>query len=113
MEYGYNEMNIDFDALISSTDDKDLQAIHSYVAGLEPSRQNEYTGLFKGKNLILITAEAFSKEVIDPVRTPTLYRLANKGIVFEDYYQPAWGGSTSTGEYSMLMGLVPSATTCI
>lgn len=109
VEYGYNEMNIDFDALISATNDKDLQAIHSYVAGLEPSRQNEYTGLFKGKNLILITAEAFSKEVIDPVRTPTLYRLANKGIVFEDYYQPAWGGSTSTGEYSMLMGLVPTA----
>lgn len=108
-EYGWHEMDIDFDALIAETTDEDLQAIHSYVSGLEPALENEYTGLFAGKNLILITAEAFSKEVIDPVRTPTLYRLANKGIVFEDYYQPAWGGSTSTGEYSMLTGLVPTA----
>lgn len=108
-EYGWHEMDIDFDALIAETSDTDLQAIHSYVSGLEPARENEYTGLFAGKNLILITAEAFSKEVIDPELTPTLYRLANQGIVFEDYYQPAWGGSTSTGEYSMLTGLVPTA----
>ena len=36
-----------------------------------------------------------------------LYRLATRGIVFEDFYQPAWGGSTSTGEYSFLTGLAP------
>ena len=32
---------------------------------------------------------------------------AARGIVFEDFYQPAWGGSTSTGEYSFLTGLAP------
>ena len=50
-----------------------------------------------GKNLIFITAEAFNYAVIDPELTPTLYRLANEGICFEDYYQPMWGGSTSSG----------------
>ena len=40
---------------------------------------------------------------------PTLYRLANNGIKFTDFYQPTWGGSTSTGEYSILTGLVPTA----
>ncbi len=107
--FGYNKMNIDFDALASQTKDSSLKSIHSYVSSIAPSKQNEYTGLFKGKNLIFITAEAFSAEAIDPVRTPTLYRLANKGIKFTDYYQPAWGGSTSTGEYSNIMGLVPTA----
>lgn len=107
--YDKNEVDIDFAALAESESRSDVAKVHSYIASQTPTSQNEYTGMFKGKNLILITAEAFSKEVIDPVRTPTLYRLYTKGINFTDYYQPAWGGSTSTGEYSVLMGLVPMA----
>lgn len=106
--YEDNVMDIDFDALITGSTDANVKAVHQYVSSLTPTSQNAYTGLFKGKNLILITAEAFTAEVIDPERTPTLYRLANEGIRFTDYYQPAWGGSTTTGEYSNLMGLVPT-----
>lgn len=107
IEYGDNISNIDFSALAETSSSSDLAKLHSYVASVQPTKKNQYTGMFEGKNLILITAEAFSAEVIDAERTPTLYRLANKGIKFTDYYQPAWGGSTSTGEYSILMGLVP------
>lgn len=85
-----------------------IAALHSYVAGQTPSKKNPYTGLFAGKNLILITAEAFTAEVIDPERTPTLYRMANQGIRFTDYYQPAWGASTTSGEFSNVIGLVPA-----
>ena len=106
--YGDNVMDIDFNKLIEETSYAKLKSVHQYVASVTPTKKNEYTGLFEGKNLILITAEAFSAEVIDPERTPTLYRLANEGIKFNDYYQPAWGGSTTTGEYSNLMGLVPT-----
>ncbi len=109
IEYGKNEVDIDFVALAESESNKAIKNLHAYVASQPPSSKNEYTGLFEGKNLILITAEAFSAEVIDKERTPTLYRLANNGIQFKDYYQPAWGGSTSTGEYSVLMGLVPTS----
>lgn len=104
-ELGDNVMDIDFSA--HETSNSRLSSLNEYVQRVQPTKKNEYTGLFKGKNLILITAEAFSKEVIDPQRTPTLYRLASRGIVFEDFYQPAWGGSTSTGEYSFLTGLAP------
>lgn len=109
VEYGYNVTDIDFDTIIANTSDKTLLNVHKYVQSLSGTKQNAYTGLFKGKNLILIAAESFSKEVIDPVRTPTLYRLSTKGIKFTDFYQPTWGGSTSTGEYSILTGLVPTA----
>lgn len=98
-------MDIDFAA--HGTSKAKLTSLSEYVQRVEPTQKNEYTGLFEGKNLILITAEAFSKAVIDPERTPMLYRLATHGIVFEDFYQPAWGGSTSTGEYSFLTGLAP------
>ena len=108
IEYGWNMMDIDFDALIAGESDSRIRALHEYAASLAPSRQNEYTGLFKGKNLILITAEAFSKEVVDPVMTPTLYRLVHNGFYFSDYYQPSWGGSTSSGEFAFISGLAPA-----
>lgn len=106
-EYGENVMDIDFDASNPSREPA-YTAMNDYIQSLTPSSKNQYTGMFAGKNLILITAEAFSREIIDPERTPTLYRLASQGIVFEDFYQPAWGGSTSTGEYSWLTGLAPT-----
>ena len=106
--YGLHEFDIDYAALAENETDERIANAHRYVASQTPASENEYTGLFAGKNLIFITAEALTKQVIDPVRTPTLYRMAHEGIYFTDYYQPAWGGSTSTGEFSNLYGIVPT-----
>ena len=106
--YGYNVFDLDYLKMAEEAKNSNLASLDRYVASLTPSRQNQYTGLFKGKNLILITAEAFSAEVIDPELTPTLYRMANEGIKFHEYYQPAWGASTTTGEFSNLFGIVPT-----
>ena len=108
VEYDYNVLPIDFAAAAQAKGQGAVASIHNYVNSLTPSRQNAYTGMFRGKNLILITAEAFSAEVIDPELTPTLYRMATQGIQFKEYYQPAWGASTTTGEFSNLLGLVPT-----
>ena len=106
--YGVNSLDIDFEALALEAPNSTVAALETYVASRTPSSQNEYTGLFQGKNLIFITAEAFSREAVSEEYTPTLYRLMTRGINFTDYYQPAWGGSTSTGEYSNLTGLIPT-----
>ena len=108
-EYGFHQIEgLDFEMLGSENSYSTIKQINAYLAALTPARENQYTGLFKGKNLILITAEAFTTQAIDPERTPTLYRLATQGIRFTDYYQPAWGGSTTTGEFSNVVGLVPT-----
>lgn len=104
-EYGYNKLDIDFSALAAAADSEELATLDNYVAGQKASKQNEYTGLFAGKNLIFISAEAFSAEAIDERFTPTLYRLATKGIQFTDYYQPAICGTTG-GEFHNIMGML-------
>lgn len=81
--------------------------LNKYVSTQIPSMTNEYTGLFEGKNLILITAEAFCAEVIDPELTPTLYRMATRGIHFTDFYQPSGAGTTG-GEYQHVFGMLPT-----
>ena len=104
--YGDNALAIDFNALAASASDANAE-IDSYLATLTPTKQNDFTGLFKGKNLIMITAEAFSGSIIDKDLTPTLYRLATKGINFTDYYLQATAGTTG-GEYEHIFGMLPT-----
>lgn len=86
-----------------------LSEMNAYFSTKEPTMTNEYTGFFEGKNLILITAEGFSKYVIDKDLTPTLYMMANEGFVFNHFYTPVWGVSTSDGEYVATTGLIPKS----
>ena len=106
--YGDNVLDLDFAALKQDAPSTSVAAVCDYLTTRKPSKQNAFTGMFAGKNLILITAEAFTEEVIDPELTPTLYRMATEGIRFTDYYQPAWGASTTSGEFSNTVGLVPT-----
>lgn len=105
--YEENRLDIDFDALAKNAEGV-YKKMDDYVSSLSASHKNEYTGLFRGKNLILITAEAFSGEIIDEELTPTLYRLSTKGIQFTDYYQPASAGTTG-GEYEIVFGALPTS----
>jgi len=107
-DYGYNVLDIDFTALAESTGDSTLASLHRYMAARTPSRRNQYTGMFAGKNLILLTAESFSPWFISQELTPTLYRLTHEGFVFSNYYQPGWGQSTTGGEFAVLTGLLPT-----
>ena len=104
--YGVNAYDIDFAALAEAGGQ--FSNLNAYVASLTPSSKNEYTGLFKGKNLIVICAEAFSSSIIDPELTPALYRLTTKGINFNDYYEQATAGTTG-GEFELIFGLMPLA----
>ena len=106
--YEDNVLNIDFDALAERAGNSAIQAVDEWVAGRTPTKQNEYTGMFAGKNLILITAEAFWKYVVNEELTPTLFKLANEGFVFENFYNPLWWKSTIDGEYVACTGLIPS-----
>lgn len=65
--------------------------------------------MFKGYNIIFITAESFSQYAIDKDLTPTLWKMYNEGFQFENYYSPAWGVSTTDGEYANLTGLIPKS----
>ena len=98
---------LDFEHMAAYTKDRNVKNMHLYFGGKTPTRENEKTGMFKGKNLIFVTAEAFSDIAIDPVYTPTLYKLQNEGYNFTNFYNPIWGTSTLDGEYVNLQGLIP------
>ena len=105
----YNIMNFDFDKLIDRETDETLLEAHKWFAQREPSEKNQWTGYFKGKNLVWIVAEGFSTLAMDPQRTPTLWKLSHQGFTFDHFYTPLWGVSTSDGEYVTTTGLVPKS----
>lgn len=111
-EYGYNVLDIDFEKLAENETDESIKAMHQYVAAQRPTLKNEYTGMFKGKNLIMLTLEGFSGKIIDPEFTPTLYRMSQEGFVFNNYYHSSWYGSTASGEYVNITGNIYNTSDC-
>ena len=103
----YNVADIDYDSLIKNETNEEIKNIHNYVKSSTPSEKNIYTGMFKGKNLIAIVAEAFSPIAVNKDLTPTLYKLVNSGFVFNNFYTPVYYVSTSDGEYVTLNSLLP------
>ena len=107
-EIKYNITDIDFDYLNSQTEDEDIILLNNFFKNRQATEQNEYTGLYKDKNLIFILAESLDKSIISEELTPTLYKLANESINFTNYYTPLYPGSTGSGEYMTEWGLIAS-----
>ncbi len=107
-EVRYNVMDIDFDALNAMTEDKKLLAIDDYCSQISGTNQNEYTGMLKDYNLIVMCAESFSPAAIDKDLTPNLYKLTQQGIIFNNYYN-TFPNTTTDGEYALMQGLYPDA----
>ena len=102
----YNTLDIDFELLNNMTDDPKIQGINRYLASLPGTKKNDYTGMLKDYNLIVLCAEAFSSGAIHKELTPTLYKLAHEGLVFQNYFT-TFPNNTTDGEYTFCMGLYP------
>lgn len=102
--YDLNTLDIDFSSINNNST---ISNMSDYFESETGTYKNEYTGMFKDKNLILIMAESFSDIAVDEELTPTLYKLIHEGFDFTNYYSPTIF-STIGGEYQMLTGLYPS-----
>ena len=106
-EVKYNMLDIDFASLLINETDESVKSMHEYFSSVQPTEQNDYTGMFKDKNLIYITAEGLDTIAISEELTPTLYKMSTNGFVFNNYYQPLFTVSTSDGEYMFMNSLIP------
>ena len=105
----YNVLDISFD---KGNEDPTVATLNTYFSNQNPTNKNDMTGIFKDKNLIFITAEAFYPIAVDKDITPTLYKLVHEGIYFKNFYQPIYNCSTSDGEFVNLLSLLPGISTC-
>ncbi len=66
----------------------------------------EMTGIFAGKNVILVLMESMDDWMITPEDTPTLYKMMGESINFTQFYTPGYGGArTINSEFCINSGI--------
>ena len=67
------------------------QEIDAYFDGRGAHQDNAMTGIFEGKNVVLVLMESMDDWAIGE-HTPTICRLMEEGINFTNFYTPGYGG---------------------
>ena len=82
------------------------QELNSYFAKRPEKTANEMTGIFKGKNVVMVLMESMDDWMITEKDTPTIYRLMHEGINFTNFYTPGYGSArTLNSEFCMNTGI--------
>ena len=100
-------------SLASSTNDSTYKTLNNYFMNRQVTPKNEYTGLFEGKNLIIIMMESVNEIAIyNKEYFPTLYKMYHEGISFKNNYSPRNNCSTGNNEFTVLSSLFTINNTC-
>lgn len=84
-----------------------------YFENREEEGTNEYTGIYEGKNVLVIHAESLQNFVIGlkfngKEVTPNLNKLVKQGLYFSNYYSQVSVGTSSDAELTFNTSLMPT-----
>ncbi len=94
--------------------DDNNKLFREYYENVETHKDNEYTNIFKGKNVIFIHAESIQQYVLDLSFngvdvTPNLKKLASEGLYFSNFYAQESVGTSSDTEFTLNTSLMPAS----
>lgn len=98
--------------IIAEEKDATMNSLNKYFYSRNITEKNDYTGMFEGKNLILIMLESTNNLMINEEYFPTLYKLYNEGISFTNNFSPRNNCSTGNNEFSALTSLYTINNVC-
>ncbi len=88
--------------------DASVQKVEEFFAARPAHEDNDMTGLFAGRNVIVVMMESMDDWLITEDDTPTLYRLREEGIDFTHMYTPEYAsGYTFNTEFAAHTGVYP------
>ena len=93
--------------------DRAKMNFEEYFKAKEKPKSNEYTNIFKGKNILVIHAEsmmtnAMSQKFNNKEVTPNLNKLASGGMFFSNFYSQVSVGTSSDSELTSTTSLLPT-----
>lgn len=98
--------------LIDNETNKNYNALNKYFISKDSTMTNDYTGLFEGKNLIIIMAESGSNLMLNEELYPNISKLYNEGWSWKNYYSPRNTCSTGNNEMSGMISLYSIYNNC-
>lgn len=87
--------------------------LNNYYISRNQTKENDYTGIFKNKNLIVIMLESTNEIAINKEYFPTLYKIYSEGWSWENNYSPRNTCPTGNNEFSALTSLYSINNTCV
>jgi len=91
-------------------DQESLDSIDLYFAKKSDHEDNEMTGLFSGKNLLVFMLESTDDWLINEEDTPTIWYMMEHGIRFSNMYTPGYSnGYTFNTEFAYNTSIYPYA----
>ena len=94
--------------------DSSLKVFREYYSSKDNSTTtNDYTNIFKGKNVLVIHAESIQQYTMNlsfngKELTPNLNKLAKEGIYFSNFYSQESVGTSSDTEFTFNTSLMPA-----
>lgn len=102
-----------WNTLIANTTDSTYKTLNNYFINRNITQKNDMTGIFKGKNLIIIMMESTNEiSVLNQEYFPTLYKMYHEGISFQNNFSPRNNCSTGNNEFTVLSSLFTINNTC-
>ena len=99
--------------LIKNTNDSTKNNLNNYFINRNITQKNDMTGMFKGKNLIIILMESVNEiSILNEEYFPTMSKLYNEGISFRNNLSPRNNCSTGNNELTVLTSLFTINNTC-
>jgi len=94
--------------------DEAYKTFREYYELEEENKENKYTDLFKGKNVLVIHGESIQSFAMNlkfngEELTPNLNKLVKEGIYFSNFYAQESVGNSSDSEFTSLSSLLPSS----
>lgn len=91
-----------------------METFNNYFDKKEVTKDNKYTGILKGKNIIFVHMESMQSFLMDlsfngEEVTPNLNKLASEGMHFTNFYPQVSTGTSSDTEFTLLSGLMPAS----
>lgn len=101
-----------WEKIIAEEKNSNYKKLHNYYISQEITDKNEFTGFFKGKNLIVIMMESTNTIAINEEYYPNLYKLYNEGWAWDNAYSPRNSCSTGNNEMSGMVSLYTINNSC-
>ena len=86
--------------------------LNNYFISQKITDKNEYTGLFKGKNVIFIMMESVGDEMINEELFPNFYKMYSEGWHWENNFSPRNACATGNNEMSGMLSLYTINNNC-
>jgi phosphoglycerol transferase MdoB-like AlkP superfamily enzyme len=88
------------------------KTLNNYFMSRSITDKNEYTGMFEGKNLIVIMMESVNNILLDEETYPNFAKILNNGWYWENAYSPRNSCSTGNNEMTGMISLYSIYRTC-